>query len=47
MTLPDYVYYILYEEELLEKVFPNESEAHEYAEQHELKDYEIVEWDVS
>ena len=46
MNNPDYVYYIMLEGEVLEPCFENEKEAHEYAEQHEMKDYKVVEWDV-
>lgn len=46
MNNPDYVYYLKLEGELMEEVFDNEQEAHQYAEQHEMKDYEVVEWNV-
>lgn len=46
-TNSDYVYYLKVEGELLEPCFSDEGEAHEYAEMHEVFDYEVVEWDVA
>lgn len=43
----DLVYYLKVEGELLEPCFSSEQEADEYAERHEVFDYEVVDWDVS
>jgi len=45
--MKDYVYYISVNDFVLtEHIFSSYDDAEEYAEQHAIKDYHILEWDV-
>jgi hypothetical protein len=45
--IPDYVYYLEVNNEfLLEFVFSSAEEAIEFAEENEMENYEVVEWNI-
>ena len=47
MLVKDLVYYIMIEGEVqYDWVFPSEGEAIDFAEENEMIDYSIIEWDV-
>lgn len=47
MIVPDFVYYLQEDGEFLpEFVFESESAAIEFAELNEMKNYEVIEWNV-